>query len=109
MSNRFKKIISISLCILLLSSVLPMSVFAGTRTKVNTFIATSDISDILKYANDFKTVTYNEDPQSPAYILDDTPYSFEFKTSTDDWIDYYADTFIEGTYRINTQVRIDGD
>ena len=78
------------------------------KAPVTSVSATSDISDILGLGKEFKYPTFTMDKGSVAYFDSDLT-GWQIKDSDNEWIHFNGDTFIEGTYRVKSQIRIDGE
>lgn len=77
------------------------------RTVVSTITATSNIDDIIGFGKSVKSPSFNIKEAVPAQFQ--TQYNWKKKTATGDWESYTNATFMEGTYRYRTQIRIDSD
>ena len=77
------------------------------RTVVSTITATSNIDDIIGFGKSVKSPSFNIEEAVPAQFQ--TQYNWKKKTATGDWESYTNATFMEGTYRYRTQIRIDSD
>ncbi len=78
-----------------------------TRTVVSTITATSNIDDIIGFGKSVKSPSFNIKEDVPAQFQ--TQYNWKKKTAAGDWESYTNATFMEGTYRYRTQIRIDRD
>ena len=78
-----------------------------TRTVVSTITATSNIDDIIGFGKRVKSPSFNIKEDVPAQFQ--TQYNWKKKTAAGDWESYTKATFMEGTYRYRTQIRIDRD
>lgn len=76
------------------------------RIPVSTITATSNIDDIVGYGKNVATPSFEITEGSPAYFLAFGSNNWEKKTATG-WEYYTNATFMEGTYRYKTQIRID--
>lgn len=84
-----------------------VNVLPADREIITSVTATTDIEDILVYGGEYKIPTYTVD--SPATFLNHSSmYAWEIKVG-DEWQDFEGDYFLDGTYRIVTQVRLDDD
>lgn len=86
-----------------------VNVLPADREIITSVTATTDIEDILVYGAPYKDITYTmgEGCEEVDFLYRD-PYSWEIKVG-DEWQDFDGDYFLDGTYRIITQVRIDDD
>ena len=86
-----------------------VSVLPEDREIITSVTATTDIEDILVYGAPYKDITYTmgEGCEEVDFLYQD-PYSWEIKVD-DEWQDFDGDYFLDGTYRIVTQVRVDDD
>ena len=78
-----------------------------TRIVVSTITATSNIDDIIGFGKSVKSPSFNIEEDVPAQFQ--TQYNWKKKTAAGDWESYTNATFMEGTYRYRTQIRIDRD
>lgn len=78
-----------------------------TRIVVSTITATSNIDTIIGFGKSVKSPSFNIEEAVPAQFQ--TQYNWKKKTATGDWESYTNATFMEGTYRYRTQIRIDSD
>ena len=78
-----------------------------TRIVVSTITATSNIDDIIGFGKSVKSPSFNIKEDVPAQFQ--TQYNWKKKTAAGDWESYTNATFMEGTYRYRTQIRIDRD
>lgn len=76
------------------------------RIVVSTITATSNIDDIIGFGKSVKSPSFNIEEAVPAQFQ--TQYNWKKKTATGDWESYMSATFMEGTYRYRTQIRIEG-
>ena len=76
-----------------------------SRTPVSTITATSNIDDIIGFGKSVVQPTFNIVEGSPAKL--NTNGDWQKKTATG-WAYYTSAAFTEGTYRYQTQIRIDG-
>ena len=76
------------------------------RIVVSTITATSNIDDIIGFGKSVKSPSFNIKEDVPAQFQ--TQYNWKKKTATGDWESYMNATFMEGTYRYRTQIRIEG-
>ena len=77
-----------------------------TRIPVSTITATSNIDDIVGFGKNVVRPTFTIAEDVPAQF--DISGDWQRKTATG-WDDYSGTAFIEGTYRYQTQIRIDRD
>jgi hypothetical protein len=86
-----------------------VNVLPADREIISSVTATTDIEDILVYGAPYKDITYTmgEGCEEVDFLYRD-PYSWEIKVG-DEWQDFDGDYFLDGTYRIVTQVRVDDD
>lgn len=86
-----------------------VNVLPADREVITSVTATTDIEDILVYGAPYKYITYTmgEGCEEANFLYRD-PYSWEIKVG-DEWQDFDGDYFLDGTYRITTQVRVDDD
>ena len=77
------------------------------RTPVSTITAKSNIDDIIGFGKSVKSPSFNIKEDVPAQFQ--TQYNWKKKTATGDWESYTNATFMEGTYKYRTQIRIDSD
>lgn len=86
-----------------------VNVLPADREIITSVTATTDIEDILVYGAPYKDITYTmgEGCEEVDFLYRD-PYSWEIKVG-DEWQDFDGDYFLDGTYRIVTQVRVDDD
>ena len=77
------------------------------RIVVSTITATSNIDDIIGFGKSVKSPSFNIEEDVPAQFQ--TQYNWKKKTAAGDWESYTNATFMEGTYRYRTQIRIDRD
>ena len=78
-----------------------------TRIVVSTITANSNVDDIIGFGKRVKSPSFNIEEDVPAQFQ--TQYNWKKKTATGDWESYTNATFMEGTYRYRTQIRIDSD
>ena len=84
-----------------------VNVLPADREIITSVTATTDIDEILVYGGEYKIPTYTVD--SPATFLNHSSmYAWEIKVG-DEWQEFEGDYFLDGTYRIKTQVRIDDE
>ena len=76
------------------------------RIVVSTITATSDVDTIIGFGNRVVRPSFNIEGDVPA--LFSTSGDWQRKTATG-WEYYTSTAFTEGTYRYNTQIRIDSD
>ena len=76
------------------------------RTVVSTITANSNIDDIIGFGKSVKSPSFNIKEDVPAQFQ--TQYNWKKKTATGDWESYMTATFMEGTYKYRTQIRIEG-
>lgn len=76
------------------------------RTVVSTITANSNVDDIIGFGKSVKSPSFNIEEAVPAQFQ--TQYNWKKKTATGDWESYMTATFMEGTYRYRTQIRIEG-
>ena len=92
------------ICVMALS----LSAYAqDTRTEVNEFNATSNISEVIVYGHEFKKPTLTMEEGSVAYFPSSMT-NIQKKDKSGKW-NYYYSTISEGTYRIQAQLRIAGE
>ncbi len=86
-----------------------VNVLPADREVITSVTATTDIEDILVYGAPYKDIIYTmgEGCEEVDFLYRD-PYSWEIKVG-DEWQDFDGDYFLDGTYRIVTQVRVDDD
>ena len=77
-----------------------------TRTVVSTITAKSNVDTIIGFGKSVKSPSFNIKEAVPAQFQ--TQYNWKKKTATGDWESYMNATFMEGTYRYRTQIRIEG-
>ena len=77
------------------------------RTVVSTITASSDVDTIIGFGNRVVRPSFNIKEDVPAQFQ--TQYNWKKKTATGDWESYMNATFMEGTYKYRTQIRIDSD
>ena len=77
-----------------------------TRTVVSTITAKSNVDTIIGFGNRVVRPSFNIEEDVPAQFQ--TQYNWKKKTATGDWESYMNATFMEGTYRYRTQIRIEG-
>ena len=77
------------------------------RIVVSTITATSNIDDIIGFGKSVKSPSFNIKEAVPAQFQ--TQYNWKKKTAAGGWESYTNATFMEGTYRYRTQIRIDSD
>lgn len=77
-----------------------------TRTVVSTITANSNVDDIIGFGKRVKSPSFNIEEDVPAQFQ--TQYNWKKKTATGDWESYTNATFMEGTYKYRTQIRIEG-
>lgn len=77
------------------------------RIVVSTITATSNVDDIIGFDKSVERPTFNITEGSPAYFNTLNSNYWQRKNGTA-WEDYSGTTFIEGTYRYKTQIRIAG-
>ena len=113
--KNFKKIESKKLFSLLMAVVMILQVLAitptyaeDTRTKISNIVATSDTDSIPKYGEKVKNPTFTVTAGDPAYF---NVYGSGhwYKKDGEEWIQYEGETFTEGTYIYEVQIRIDGE
>ncbi len=78
-----------------------------TRTVVSTITASSDVDTIIGFGNRVVRPSFNIKEDVPAQFQ--TQYNWKKKTAAGGWESYTNATFMEGTYRYVTQIRIDSD
>ena len=78
-----------------------------TRTVVSTITAKSNVDTIIGFGNRVVRPSFNIEEDVPAQFQ--TQYNWKKKTATGDWESYTNATFMEGTYKYRTQIRIDSD
>ena len=78
-----------------------------TRTVVSTITANSNVDDIIGFGKRVKSPSFNIEEDVPAQFQ--TQYNWKKKTAAGDWESYMNATFMEGTYKYRTQIRIDSD
>ena len=76
------------------------------RTPVSTITANSNVDEIIGFGKSVVRPTFNIKEDVPAQFQ--TQYNWKKKTATGDWESYMSATFMEGTYRYRTQIRIEG-
>ena len=76
------------------------------RTVVSTITAKSNVDTIIGFGNKVVRPSFNIEEDVPAQFQ--TQYNWKKKTATGDWESYMNATFMEGTYRYRTQIRIEG-
>lgn len=76
------------------------------RTVVSTITANSNVDEIIGFGKSVVRPTFNIKEDVPAQFQ--TQYNWKKKTATGDWESYMNATFMEGTYRYRTQIRIEG-
>ena len=79
----------------------------STRTKISKIVATSDTDTIPTYGGTVKDPTFTVTEGSPAYFSE--RMCGWLKKDGTSWVDYTGATFIEGTYKYEVQIRVDGD
>lgn len=77
------------------------------RIVVSTITANSNIDDIIGFGKRVKSPSFNIKEDVPAQFQ--TQYNWKKKTAAGDWESYMNATFMEGTYKYRTQIRIDSD
>ena len=77
------------------------------RIVVSTITANSNVDEIIGFGKSVVRPTFNIKEDVPAQFQ--TQYNWKKKTATGDWESYMNATFMEGTYRYRTQIRIDRD
>ena len=77
------------------------------RIVVSTITANSNIDDIIGFGKRVKSPSFNIKEDVPAQFQ--TQYNWKKKTAAGDWESYTNATFMEGTYKYRTQIRIDSD
>ena len=77
------------------------------RIVVSTITATSNVDDIIGFGKRVKSPSFNIKEDVPAQFQ--TQYNWKKKTAAGDWESYTNATFMEGTYKYRTQIRIDSD
>ena len=77
------------------------------RIVVSTITANSNIDDIIGFGKSVKRPSFNIKEAVPAQFQ--TQYNWKKKTAAGGWESYTNATFMEGTYRYRTQIRIDSD
>lgn len=78
-----------------------------SRIVVSTITATSNIDTIIGFGKSVKSPSFNIEEAVPAQFQ--TQYNWKKKTAAGGWESYTNATFMEGTYRYRTQIRIDSD
>ena len=103
-----KKFFSLMLCLLMIVSIMPLSVFAAdTRIEVSEFVATSDFK-APTYGERVKTYyTFNFTKGKEAYITDSMGDWYKWNEDSASWVEFTESNFIEGKYRYSNQIRID--
>lgn len=76
------------------------------RIVVSTITANSNVDDIIGFGKSVKSPSFNIEEAVPAQFQ--TQYNWKKKTATGDWESYMNATFMEGTYKYRTQIRIEG-
>ena len=113
--KNFKKIESKKLFSLLMAVVMILQVLAitptyaeDTRTKISDIVATSNTDSIPTYGGKTKNPTFTVTAGKPAYF---NVYGSGhwYKKDGEEWIQYEGETFTEGTYRYEVQIRIDDE
>ena len=77
------------------------------RIPVSTITAKSNVDTIIGFGNRVVRPSFNIEEDVPAQFQ--TQYNWKKKTATGDWESYTNATFMEGTYKYRTQIRIDSD
>lgn len=77
------------------------------RIPVSTITAKSNVDTIIGFGNRVVRPSFNIEEDVPAQFQ--TQYNWKKKTATGDWESYMNATFMEGTYKYRTQIRIDSD
>ena len=103
-----KKTLSLMLCLLMVISIMPMSVFAAdTRIEVSEFVATSNFN-APTYGERVKTYyIFNFIKGKEAYITSSMGDWYKWDESSSSWIEFTELNFIEGKYKYSNQIRID--
>ena len=76
------------------------------RIVVSTITATSNVDEIIGFGKSVKSPSFNIKEDVPAQFQ--TQYNWKKKTAAGGWESYTSATFMEGTYRYRTQIRIEG-
>ena len=77
------------------------------RIVVSTITATSNVDTIIGFGKSVKSPSFNIKEDVPAQFQ--TQYNWKKKTAAGGWESYTNATFMEGTYKYRTQIRIDSD
>lgn len=77
------------------------------RIVVSTITANSNVDTIIGFGNRVVRPSFNIKEDVPAQFQ--TQYNWKKKTAAGDWESYTNATFMEGTYKYRTQIRIDSD
>ena len=97
------------MAVIMLLGVVPENVFAeDSRQKISNIVATSDTDSIPKYGERVKRPTFAVTEGSPAYF-DVVGGGDWCKKEGEKWKQYWEETFTEGTYRYEVQIRIDDE
>jgi len=81
------------------------------RTIVSKVVASSNIDEMLGYGKPYTRgdTTFSTTSGLPAYLLSNGSNGDWKRLVDGEWVQYRDSAFVEGTYRFETQVRIDGD
>ncbi len=106
-----KKLFSLLMAVVMILQVLlitPTYAADDTRKPISNIVATSNIENIPVYGKEVKDPTFNVTEGAPArFAVSSTGY-WSKKDGTK-WKSYNGETFIEGTYKYEVQIRVDGD
>ncbi len=104
--KKIRNILAMAMVVMMIVGLMPGNVFAeDTRTPISTITATSDTDSIPGYGRTYKRPTFTVTAGDPAYFKS----GHWLKKDGEEWIQYGANTFTEGTYRYQVQIRIDGE
>lgn len=113
-----KRIVSISLALLLLLTVLPFQAFAAetddaaavgedTRTTISKLELASDIADVAVYGGEIRWPSFTVTNGAPIRIPESMGHWS--RRNGDKWETFYGGSFSAGTWKFSMQVRIDND
>jgi len=97
------------LSVLLLLSCLAVTALADSRTEVSEIVATSDLSECAVLYGRMKRQSFEVTEGAPAYFNQSfSSWWYRYNEETEAW-DNFNERILPGTYRVEAQVRIDGD
>ena len=107
--KKISKILALALAVFMLVGLMPGNVFADgedTRTKISTITATSNLNDIAQLGHTVQYPTFTITDGSQARF--NSGRCFWKKMNGTTWEDYREAKFVEGAYRYQIEIRVDG-